>query len=308
MWTSNRENIYDVAIEPETGNNSARPSLLLLTDTQGRIYRLQPETADSESMEPRASLVTQTDQGDSTRLLATNNGILAATGHAGEIFRLGRNPGPEGWFESPVQDAGGVARWGRLSWTAGLGSQSGGISFRTRTGNSSRPDDTWSDWSDPISRSPNNPGTIKSPNARYIQWRAELGSGARASSITSVNVAYLPQNTAPVVRSITISAVPNSSSSSSSSASSSVFSITVSASGEVTGASGTDQELFPRPAAQNMQISWQADDDDGDDLDLHAGIPRPGRTSLEADRRESGRFVLHHRRRRRWPTDSIFSA
>ena len=267
LWTSNRENIYDVAIEPNTGGDNARSTLLLLTDTQGRIYRLRPETADSEPMEPRASLVTQTNQGDSTRLLATNSGILAATGHAGEVFRLGNSPSPKGWFESPVQDAGGVARWGRLSWTAGLGSQSSGISFRTRTGNSSRPDETWSDWSDPISRSPNNPDTIKSPNARYIQWRAELGSNARASSITSVNVAYLPQNTAPVVHSITISAVPPSgSSSSSSSSSSSVFSITVSASGEVTGASGTDQELFPRPAGQNMQISWQADDDDGDDL------------------------------------------
>ena len=40
-----------------------------------------------------------------------------------------------------------------------------------------RPDKTWSDWSDPLTNVQDS--LIRSPNARYIQWRASLeGPGA----------------------------------------------------------------------------------------------------------------------------------
>ena len=109
------------------------------------------------------------------------------------------------------------------------------LAFFTRTGNSMRPDQTWSDWSPPLTEAAGS--RIPSPNARYIQWKAEF-SGASGSSpvLDSVTVAYLPQNTPPLVRNITVSttqlAAPLSTRLSSTQAVSSSYSITVSETGE----------------------------------------------------------------------------
>jgi hypothetical protein len=141
------------------------------------------------------------------------------------------------------------------------------LAFRTRSGNTARPDATWSEWSDAI----NNPdrAAIASPNARYIQWRAEFASAGNASpSLDHVAVAYLPQNTPPVVRNIHVSsqAGPVKSAAASSPASTAAFSITVTDSGDVSTPTGTPSQMVSRSAGSQMQIAWQADDPDGDRL------------------------------------------
>ena len=114
---------------------------------------------------------------------------------------------------------------------------------------------------------------ITSPNARYIQWKADFtASGNSASAVTpmlySVTAAYLPQNTAPVVRSVTASASKSggSAASTASSSSSSAFSVTVTDSGEASTSSGTPSQMISRGAGQQLQIQWQADDPEGDKL------------------------------------------
>ena len=248
LWSSKEENIYDLAVD--------RGSVLLLTDTQGRIYRLDQDRT--------ATLVAQAGEGDATRLVATPGGTLAATGNLAKIIRLGNDPGSSGWFESTVHDAGTVARWGRIAWG---GSSPRGLTFRTRSGNTARPDATWSEWSDPI----NNPDRagISSPNARYIQWRAEFASAGNSSpSLDHVAVAYLPQNTPPVVRNIHVSAQagPVKSAGATSPASTAAFSITVTDTGDVSTPTGTPSQMVSRSAGSQMQIAWQADDPDGDRL------------------------------------------
>jgi hypothetical protein len=250
LWTSKEENIYDLAI-----NGS---SILFITDAQGRIYRLDQDR--------KTTLVAQADEGDATRLLESPAGALAATGNLGKILRIGNGPGASGWFESPVHDSGTVARWGRLGWRG----DARGLSFRTRTGNTARPDPTWSDWSDAIA----NPerAAITSPNARFIQWRAEFSGGSNASpGLDRVTVAYLPQNTPPVVRSITVNAVGGgtkspAASTAASSGAGAAYSITVTDSGDTSSAAGTPSQTVSRLAGQQMQIIWQADDADGDRL------------------------------------------
>ena len=77
------------------------------------------------------------------------------------------------------------------------------LRFRTRSGNSTRPDRTWSDWSDPLSDPAGS--RISSPNARYIQWKAEFTGRAGATPVLdNVTVAYLPQNMPPVVKTINV--------------------------------------------------------------------------------------------------------
>jgi hypothetical protein len=252
LWSSKEENVYDLL---PTGNQ-----IVFSTDSNGRIYRL--------SADRRLTLVLQTTEGATTRLLPSSAGVLAATGNLGRIYRLEQQTADKGAYESPVYDAGSIARWGHIHWT---GDPAGGnIALRTRSGNSLRPDSTWSDWS-PVVNSPDE--QMGSPNARYVQWRAELTrSGANSPSLENVSIAYLPQNSPPVVKSITavmtLSQAAAKSTGTSSAGSTAAYSISVTDTGDAGPASstGTPTQTLSRAANQQLTISWQAEDPDNDRL------------------------------------------
>ncbi len=253
LWSSKEENVYDLlALEKQ---------LLFSTDQDGRIYGLAPDR--------RITLVTQTNEEQTTRLLPSDHSILAATGNMGRIFRLGDAPGAEGSYEAPVHDSGTASIWGSLSWRADLPAGCG-LTFRTRSGNSAKPDRTWSDWSEPLG----NPAAsrIASPNARYIQWKAEMKGKAGATPLlNSVTLAYLPQNSPPVVRTINVvtqAVATSQSKASQSSSSTAAYSVTVTDTGDSAAATsaGTPTQTLTRAAAQQITIVWQADDPDGDRL------------------------------------------
>lgn len=235
LWSSKDEDAYDLVADGA--------DLVFITDEQGRIYRLDRDR--------KTTLIAQTNEGDATRLIESRNGLLAATGNLAKILRLSSNPGAGGWFESPVHDAGTVARWGRLTW------RGEGAMFKTRSGNSPRPDATWSEWSEPISSLERS--HVTSPNARYIQWRAELSSAG--AGVEDVTVAYLPQNTPPVVRSINVNtlSLPGAGKGGGSAA---AYSVTVTDSSDAP----MQAQTLGRAAGQQIQVSWQADDADGDKL------------------------------------------
>ncbi len=186
VWSSKEENVYDI-LPAQDGQ------LYFGTDEDGRIYRL--------AADHKLTLVAQTNESEAVRLLRWNGALLAATANMGKIYRLGA-AGARGTYESPVFDAGSIARWGKLRWQGEAGA--GAVAMRTRSGNSLRPDDTWSDWSEPVRDMAGS--QIASPNARYLQFEAELsGPGA---AIDSVSAAYLPQNNPPMVHSITVLTQP----------------------------------------------------------------------------------------------------
>ena len=143
LYSSKEENIYDLAMVGDV--------LLFSTDGAGRIYRLHPDR--------KATLMEQLNEGEATRLLAETGEIYAASGGAGRLYKIGSVLSARGEYESPVHDAGTVSRWGRLSSRT----EGSTVAFRTRTGNSSRPDNTWSEWSAVSAE-----GLIASPNARFI--------------------------------------------------------------------------------------------------------------------------------------------
>jgi hypothetical protein len=255
LWSSKEENVYDLLL--------AGRQLVFSTDAQGRIYRLGTDR--------QATLVTQTNEGEATRLLSTASGLVAATGDAGKLFRLSEQNSPTGSYESPVHDANTVARWGRLSWR-GANTAGGKLVFRTRSGNSFRPDTTWSDWSEPLSESAGS--TVSSPNARYIQWKADFsGSSGSSPELDSATLAYLPQNTPPVVKSINVATVLSPAAAAARAAAqaaqaSSAYSVTVTDSGDAapTTSSGTATQNLSRPGSDQLQMTWQAEDPDGDRL------------------------------------------
>ncbi len=223
LWTSKDENIYDVGL--------AGSAVVFLTDVQGKVYQWEGSN--------RATLLGQTNEGDSTRLMISNRGLLVATGNLGKLLRLESGATGNGWLESPPHDSNAVAKWGRISWHG----DSSGLVLRTRTGNSARPDDTWSDWSAPISDLTK--AAITSPNARYIQWRAELtGPGNTPPGLDDVTIAYLPQNSAPIVRAVLVTGTA----------------------GTGSKPPGTDAQTIGRGPGQQISVVWQGEDPDGDKL------------------------------------------
>lgn len=249
LWVSKEENIYDLA---PIGNQ-----ILFSTDGQGRVYRLEPDR--------KATLLVETREGEATRLIPSATGLLAATSHAAKLLRIGAEPGPAGTFEAPVHDATNAARWGRLEWR---GEQAAGtrIAFRTRSGNSARPDKTWSDWSEPITAS----GTpVPSPNARYLQWKAEFtGAAGKTPALDSVSIAYLPQNTPPTVKTISVTAQATAATAqakTTATAPNAVYSVTVSDAGDANATSaGTPTQTVARASNGQLVLTWQSEDVDGD--------------------------------------------
>ncbi len=251
LWSSKEENVYDLlALDQQ---------ILFSTDDSGRIYGLSPDR--------RVTLVLQTNEAETTRLLSSEHSILAATGNMGRIFRLGETPGAAGSYEGPVHDSGTASRWGSLTWRGDLPAGCA-LQFRTRSGNSAKPDRTWSDWSDPLSNP--NGSQITSPNARFIEWKAELkGVNGATPTVTSVTAAYLPQNSPPLIRSINVvtQAVATQAGRAVSSSSTGAYSVTVSDStSDSTAAAGTATQTLQRGSASQITVSWQAEDPDGDRL------------------------------------------
>jgi hypothetical protein len=248
LWSSKEENVYSLVARPNG-------SLYFATDGQGRLYRLGADR--------KAVLLVETNEGEATRLLESPDGLVAATGDMGKVFKLAEAAGPSGSYESPVHDSGSVARWGRISWRGSAVTPGGKVEVETRSGNSARPDKTWSDWSAPLTNPQDS--LIRSPNARYIQWRASLnGPGA---AIENVSIAYLPQNNPPVIRSISVqNAAQKAAGAAASSSNNAAYSITVTDTGETSTPAGTPTQTLTRGSGSQIQVTWQADDPDGDRL------------------------------------------
>ncbi|QOY86874.1 Vgb family protein [Paludibaculum fermentans] len=252
VWSSKEENVFDLILKDG--------DLVFSTDQRGRIYRL--------SQDLKATLLLETHESETTRLLPTAQGIVAATSNQAKLYRLSNQPIAKGTYESPVHDAGNVARWGRLEWRTD--NSSGKMSFRTRAGNSARPDRTWSDWSEPVSDLAK--ALISSPNARYIQWQAEFQPvNGQSPLLDSVSVSYQPQNGRPVVRSVQVTPQWVASAQKTAAAAPQTpisYSITVTDSGDAGTAtsSGTPTQNISRSGTPQLFIAWQADDPDGDKL------------------------------------------
>jgi hypothetical protein len=249
LWSSKEENVYSLVARPPAAGTKG-DSIYFATDGQGRLYRLGADR--------KATLMVETNEGEATRLLESPDGLVASTGDMGKVFRLADAAGASGSYESPVHDSGSVARWGRISWR----STSAKVQLATRSGNSARPDKTWSDWSEPLTDARDS--LIRSPNARYIQWRASLeGPGA---AVENVSIAYLPQNNPPVIRSISVNMQGSAQKAAATSSTAAAYSITVTDTGETSTPAGTPTQTLSHGSGSQVQVTWQADDPDGDRL------------------------------------------
>ena len=169
-------------------------NVLFSSGEKGKIYSLSPKR--------ELTLLIETTEEQTTRLVPAGDGLVACTSNLAKIYRLRNRLNSKGTFESQVQDSTVVSRWGSVSWQAKV-PKGASLNIYTRSGNTRRPDRTWSDWSRPYTQAVGE--KVESPPARYIQYKAVLETANQASpELSRVVIPYLQQNLAPEVKSIRI--------------------------------------------------------------------------------------------------------
>ena len=124
--------------------------------------------------------------------------LYGGTGGLGNIYR-GNLKSTQGVFESDVFDSSDISKWGAISSSVFMPTGAK-TQVQTRTGNISKPDLSWSDWSSATDGVFNNP--ISNPSGRYIQYKLTLSSNENGLSpeVSGVSSSYLPTNSKPVVK------------------------------------------------------------------------------------------------------------
>lgn len=168
-------------------------SLLVATGPKGRILEVNAAR--------QVTVLTDSPEEDATHLLAAGDVVYVGASNQGNVYALQPRPASSGTYESKALDAKVVASWGKISWHMD-NARSAAVEISTRTGNTEKADNSWSDWSAPYKA----PGElIRSPRARYLQWRAVFQSSsgaataAAAGKLGRVQIAYLQQNMRPQV-------------------------------------------------------------------------------------------------------------
>jgi hypothetical protein len=258
--------IYDVAAQDDG-------SALVATGPNGRLYRV--------GRAREVVLVTGVDAKQITRFAgrAASGGRMPAmaTANPGRVLAPGGSDQTPATFVSAVRDSRSSATWGLVRWEA-----VGGVTLFTRSGNTEIPDDSWSDWSGPYAARQGE--AIKSPGARFVQWKAALtrAAGTTAAQLTSVTLAYLPRNIRPVVSSVTVhppGVVFQRPFSSDDGAIAGLDDLTADARrppGDLASPPQPGRRMFQK-GLQTLQ--WKADDPDGDRLTYTLQYRREGETA-----------------------------
>lgn len=175
VWESDSEMVFSILPVGE--------AVYFSTGTKGRIYVL----GDS----PEPGLIAESGDEETTRLIRSGDRILASSSNRGRLWELGGTDQSRGTYTSEVRDTGAISTWGHLSWRGAA------ARIETRSGNTRRPDSTWSDWA-----ASGGDGEVLSPPARFVQWRATLESDADTGPqpvLSAVTLPYLQQNLRPKV-------------------------------------------------------------------------------------------------------------
>ena len=251
IWNSSTESIFGLAVR---GNH-----VLFSTDSNGRIFDIV-SSRDGEKL----NLITETHMSLATRLMLEGTDLYVATSNIAQLLRIEPEVAGEGSYESPVKDTKFISRWGVLAWRGEMPSGTT-LEFFTRSGNSERPDQTWSNWAGPYRGSDGNP--VTSPSARYIQWKAVFhASGTSSPTLNDVTLSYLNQNLPPEIRSLNVSTAGERTSPAGSGSSGLSAATAMSVGSQSSTSFGAMTSGGNPPGRIPVTLNWQADDPNNDQL------------------------------------------
>jgi hypothetical protein len=125
---------------------------------------------------------------------------LFGTGDQGALHLLEPGPAKPSVFTSKVFDATFPTRFGALRWSG-----SGKIAFEVRSGNTAKPDKTWSGWGKVegvVNLGEIGTARVRASDVRYLQWRVSFGS--ERAVLRHLTLYYLQQNQRPRLTEVTI--------------------------------------------------------------------------------------------------------
>ena len=185
-------------------------------------------------------------------------GLYVGTANTGKIYLLSHGPAAESNYLSDVFDAGVFSRWGR----AEVDASSQNFDLYARAGNIDNPERAWSDWK---KVTPNN-GSLGLDMSRFVQWKVVLRPGA---TVGAVGINYLPANIAPAIDEIVV--VPGARVNSPPPQVQQPPTVNI----NFSGTSNTGVTFNPEPGREPLTAAkdkssvtarWAAHDDNGDDL------------------------------------------
>jgi hypothetical protein len=186
LWTSSEETPHALA--------SSKDGLWMGTGNKGHVYRLR----DDRSWAMVATLPAE----QVTALGRDGDAVVASTSNPGRVHALDARLAASGSFVSKVKDTETVSTWGRLRWDASVPAGTR-VEVQTRSGNTSSPDTTWTDWSTAYTRAAGDP--VTSERARFLQLKVTLHGTATASPVLSaLQAAYLQRNLRPQMQAVTV--------------------------------------------------------------------------------------------------------
>jgi hypothetical protein len=189
IWDSADEYIYSMSA------NNTEKSILIGTGNNGRIYQINKDgyyTIVYES--PAAQIFNLLGIGNKTYFCTNNSTGLGFIDNESELSAS---------YLTEIFDMKTAASVGRLYWY-GQPMDANTIQFFVRSGNSSVPDNTWSNWSAPFSDPQNT--NLNLQNVRFFQLKVNLNApkNQEKPKLNYIKVFYLQSNIKPEIKTIDI--------------------------------------------------------------------------------------------------------
>ncbi len=186
LWLGAEEHIQSLLLAKD-GN------ILAGTGDNGKLYSIDKEGNSSLLFNIEESQITAMTYG-------IDHKLVIGTSNLGIAYVVMPEKSKTAEYESETIDTGLQSIWGTLAWK---GSENDGkIEFYTRSGNTELPEQSWSEWQKTVME--NGALKIKSPAARYVQWKCEMQPGKNPPQIKEVNIAYMQKNLPPLISDIVI--------------------------------------------------------------------------------------------------------
>ncbi len=181
LWPAPDSTVFGLALADSPGPSR----LLVATGNKGMVYEL--DTLGRVSVRYRLK------ETQALCLTPLKSGLRLGTGNPGKLYETSSTYADSGFITSAPHDCANPALFGTLSFRANVPAGTG-LTFDTRSGNSEKPDSTWSQWSAATQG-------ITSPSRRYIQWRCRLRTSFPnlTPELRRVDIYYRSANLAPVI-------------------------------------------------------------------------------------------------------------